>query len=394
MAEKLSRLLETTLALSGQFEAALSAPPARAENDNNDANKSSSNSKSPEPLQLLSTSSTLLRSQVTKLSLLAINTPFTPSALSTVLTAVNDSVLPSLVTAALLVTPDEHTKAFTNEVRVLTKTVLKEFSTLVEEVRRIAKKNEQQDTKKDEELPQSEKDTVTTATGRVWDACDSLIQLVGKGVVGFVVRRVEQWRDLVKDAIDELAEWDPDEEDEDDDLLLDGDDDDEIESVKDTARDENEDEDQERDDKETTTAALHAHKKTALRSFKPIGQIYPAIISNRLKKGALTASDTTLPPRAHIAKLESLISDLQAIPGHVDEAAGSLYESDIANSVLYLRKAKDCAEHAIRLVTFPWGVEGKQADETGAGEQEDKFTAWSRTWLKVMDEVMSEIDRK
>ncbi|KAL1988530.1 hypothetical protein VTN96DRAFT_8925 [Rasamsonia emersonii] len=393
MAEKLSRLLETTLALSGQFEAALSASPAKAAENDTNKSSSDSNSQPPEPLQLLSKSSTLLRSQVTKLSLLAINTPFTPSALSTVLMAVNDSVLPSLVTAALLVTPDEHTKAFTAEVRVLTKTVLKEFSSLVEEVRKIAKKNDEQQQdkkKKDEELPQSEKDSVTTATGRVWDACDTLTQLVGKGVVGFVVRRVEQWRDLVKDAIDELAEWDPDEDDEDDDLLLD--DDEENEPVKGAAEDE--DQDQDRDDNETTTAALHAHKKTALRAFKPIGQIYPAIISNRLKKGGLTASDTTLPPRAHIAKLESLVSDLQAIPGYVDEAAGSLYESNIANSVLYLKKARDCAEHAIRLVTFPWAVEGKQPEEAEAVEQEDKFTAWSRTWLKVMDEVMSEVDRK
>ncbi|KAL1963269.1 hypothetical protein VTN77DRAFT_8492 [Rasamsonia byssochlamydoides] len=372
MTDKLSRLLETTLVLSEQFQSALSAPPAKADTNTN----TSDSKKPPEPLQLLSTSATALRSHVTKLSLLAINTPFTPSALSTVLSAVNDSVLPSLVTAALLVTPDEHTKAFAAEVRVLTRTVLREFSSLVEEVRNIAKKKNE----RDEELAQSEKDVVTTATGRVWDACDSLTQLVGKGVVGFVVRRVEEWRDLVKDAIDELAEWDPDEEEDDfDDNLLDGDDDgdDDANGTKNDTQDKD----------ETATAALHAQKKSTLRVLKPIGQIYPAIISNRLKKGGLTASDSsassTLPPRAHIPKLESLTSDLQAIPGYIDEAAGSLYESNLANSVLYLRKAKESAERAMRLVTFPWGGE----------PEEDKLTTWSRTWLKVMDEVMSEVNR-
>jgi len=377
MSGHLFHLLNTTLALSEQFQSTLfSSPSVR---DDNDTSK-----EDPDPLPLLSASSTALKSQVTKLSLLTINPPFTPSAVCTVLSALNDSVLPSLVTAALLVTPDAYTKAFHAETMLLVKDALKELCALVREVKTITEKKDKTKKRGEEgELSAPEKNLITTATGRVWDACDTLIELARSGVVGFVVRRVEEWRDLVRDAIGELEEWDPDDKNEDfDDLLGDG-----AKYTLESADEGNEKEEDSDAGDDDNTAALHEYKKSILRVLKPIAQIYPAIITNRLKNGGLMPSSSSriLHP-SHILKLESLVSNLQSIPGHVDEAAGSLYESNIEMSIWYVRKAKVCAAEAMELLARPWEVDevdGERADALA----EDKFTAWSRTWLKVMEEV-------
>ncbi|KAN0086530.1 hypothetical protein V8E54_000218 [Elaphomyces granulatus] len=381
MSGKLSSFLETTLALSEQFQAALSPP------DNNGSNTTSANS-DPNALSLLSASSKALKSQVTKLSLFAINSPFTPPVICAVLSAVNESVLPSLVTAALLITADKYTKGFHTEAQVLTKTTLRDLSSLVESVKAIAaKKSGSSHILTEHDLSATEKDAVTTAAGRVWDSCDVLTDLAGNGVVGFLMRRVEEWRDLVKDAICELEEWDPDEEDESFDDLLGDDDGDESNASKNRNHTSGTEGTLYSGRGDDDSAALLAFKKSTLRVFKPIVQIFPAILSNRLKKNGPTPSSSSshLLPPSHIEKLESLTRYLQDIPSLVDEAAGSLYEANIASAVIYTKNAKECAAQAVQLTTFPWSV---MKDDAAQTPTEDKFTTWSRTWLKVMDEVM------
>ncbi|KAJ5096217.1 hypothetical protein NUU61_005573 [Penicillium alfredii] len=367
MSKQLSTILSTTVALLGQFQDALSATSAagRAETP-----------KDAEALPLLSASSAALKAQVTKLSLLAISSPFTHTAVTGVIRDLNDSVLPSLVTAALLVTPTQYTKAFHSEILVLSKTALTELSTLVQEVQRVADQKDrakkENPAKKEAELTQFEKDAVTLATGRVWDACETVTDVATKGVVGFVMRRVEQWRDLVRDAIEEIEEWDPNEEGDAffDDLM--GDDD-----AK--ARDD----DSEDDDEDT--AASHEQKKSTIRFLKPIAQVYPAIINNRLKKAGTTPSSSL----SGVTRLQSLMASLQPIPDHVDEAAGALYEANLAKSARFLVRTKKCAVQAVNVVMAPWDAANGANGQTQA---EDKFTVWSKTWLKVVDEVSKPID--
>ncbi|KAJ5180723.1 hypothetical protein N7492_003933 [Penicillium capsulatum] len=370
MSKEFTTVTETTLALIEQFQGTLG--PSAAAN-------TSESTKDVQALPLLSASSTALKAQVTKLSLLAINPPFTHSAVSTVLRACNDSVLPSLVTAALLVTPAEYTKAFHSEVLLLTRTTLTEFAVLVQAVKSIAGQRDQakkdDPKRKEDELPKTDKDAVTQATGRVWDACDTVVEVSSTGVIGFVMRRVEQWRDLVRDAVEEIEEWDPEEDDDFfDDLMGDEKADDEDK----TGDDSNSDED---------TAALQEQKKATLRFLKPIAQVYPAIINNRLKN----AGDKPLSSAAGIAKLESLLLHLHSIPEGVDEAAGALYEDNVSKSVKFLKDIQKSASQAVESVVSPWSA----ADATGNDQaSEDKFTIWSRTWFKVVDEVAKSIDTK
>ncbi|KAJ5580084.1 uncharacterized protein N7459_006069 [Penicillium hispanicum] len=368
MSKQLSTVLSTTLALLEQFQGTLIASSApNAAESSNDA----------KALPLLATSSSALKAQVTKLSLLAITTPFTHSAVSNVLRACNDSVLPSLVTAALLVTPAGYTKAFHSEVLMLARTALTEFSTLTQEVKNVHEKKEQAKkdgpNKKEDELVKAEKDAVTLATGRVWDACDAVADVANKGVVGFVMRRVEEWRDLVRDAVEEIEDWDPEEEEDDffDDIMGD---------EKDADDDHKEDDSEENDSE--IAAALKEQKKATLRFLKPVAQIYPTIISYRLKN----TGEVPLSSVSGVARLESLMSNLQNIPEQVDEAAGALYEDNVSKSAKFLKKTQKSATQAVHSVALLW--------DTADGEQkpEDKFTIWSKTWLKVMDEVSKSIN--
>lgn len=370
MSKELYIVIATTSALIEQFQGTLGPSAA--------ANTVESTPKDVQALPLLSASSAALKAQVTKLSLLAINPPFTHSAVGNVLRACNESVLPSLVTAALLVTPAQYTKAFHSEVLVLARTTLAEFSALVQIVKSLADKKDQakkNDPKhKESELPKFEKDAVTQATGRVWDACDAVAEVSSTGVIGFVMRRVEQWRDLVRDAVEEIEDWDPEEDDDDffDDLMGD-----EKDSEDETAGEE--------EDSDEDTSALQEQKKVTIRFLKPIVQVYPAIVNNRLKN----AGETPLSSPAGIAKLETLLLHLHSIPEDVDEAAGALYEDNVSKSVKFLKNIHKSASHAVESVTPPWDA----ADGThGEKSPEDKFMTWSKTWCKVMDEVAKSID--
>lgn len=385
--QQFSVITSTTLTLLDQFQVTLTSPATATATASSQptqpqtpANKDADDNAN--ALPLLANSAAALRAQVTKLSLLAITAPFTHSAVNTVLRACNESVLPSLVTAALLVTPAGYTKAFHTEVLALVKTALAEFATLVKDVKGIADAKEsakKEDPKKKEgEVSKGEKDAVTIAVGRVWDACDAVAEVASKGVVGFVMHRVEQWRDLVRDAVEELEDWDPEEEDDFFDELMGeekgaGDDGD--------ADDEDDEEDEEKED----TAALQEQKKSTLRFLKPIAQVYPAILTYRLKN----AGDELLSSTAGIAKLEALMIDLQTIPDQVDEAAGALYENNWSKSAKYLQKTQKNAAQAVKSVATPWN-----AVDSAEGEQQpgDKFITWSKTWLKVMDEVSKPID--
>lgn len=370
MSQKLCLALETAITLVQQFQLTLTTPAAQA----------SSQLSGKDALPLLSASATALKSQVTKLSLLTITSPFTHSAVTTVLSEINESVLPSLVTAALLVTPSDHTQAFQTEVLVLTKSALRELESLLKEVQSVANRQDEGTgaPKPKQEMSRPEKDVVTVAAGRVWETCDGLVEFSAKGVIGFVIKRVEEWRDLVRDAVEEIEEWDPDEEGDDffDDLLSDGGQD----SNAKNADDEGEKDDG--DDEESS--ALHENKRNAIRILKPVAQIYPAIITNRLK----TAPEL-LPPL--VGKLENLMLNLRCIPENVDEVAGALYEANFVKSNQYLGSAKEHAVKAIKAVITPW----TPAESSSSGhESGDKFATWSKTWLNVMSEVSKAISNK
>ncbi|KAK2798131.1 hypothetical protein FQN50_008942 [Emmonsiellopsis sp. PD_5] len=395
-APSLPSLLEATLVLSDQFISSLSLPTQPQ-------SEPPSDSTTPLPLPLLTTSATALKAQTTKLSLLSINTPFTPSALTTVLTTVNDSILPSLVTAALLTLPASYTTAFHAEAKLLVKDVLREFGGLVGVVRGIAREQSGGDGKGNgigEEVKvrgEQKKEMVLGATGRVWKACDELVTFAGEGVVGLVVRKARMYFELVRDGMRELEDWDPEEEagDDEDDGFFD-DDEDEDENGLGKEKNENEEKPQ------PTPELLHSQKSHMLRLLTPLAQIYPAIISQRLKK---TSSSSTLTPStplcpSSVSQLDRLLPHLRELPNLLDEAAGSLYEHDLDNAAEYTTRLRKTAFMAAEVMRVPLsgGSSGAAGAKEGEGEQggkngeeenvvEDKFPKWADTWKKVVEEI-------
>ncbi|KLJ12100.1 hypothetical protein EMPG_12774 [Blastomyces silverae] len=396
MPPTLSGILGATLIITDQFNSTLSTPLPPSESQSNNVN---SNNPAPLPLPLLSASAAALKAQTTKLSLLAVNTPFTPSALITVLSTVNESILPSLVTAALLTVPAEYTQAFHAEAKLLVKDALREFGSLVGVVKVIANGGGSGDEGKGVTVTEQQKGEVMSCTGRLWKACEQLVSFAEGGVVGFVAGKARQYLELVRDGIRELEEWDPEEDGDDDEDDLFWDHGDKLEGKgkeeeKDKANDEN------NDDEETTSsiANLQSEKSNLLRLLNPIAQIYPAIISHRLKSKTSPSSSTPNDQEQNhqpnpqlsstqLSQLNRLLQHLKELPSLVDEAAGSLYDHDIDNAIMYTKQLCKCAFSAAEAARSPF-IENANGEKEIAGG-EDKFPKWADTWMRVIDGITS-----
>ena len=145
------------------------------------------------------------KSTTTKLSLLTITPPFTGTAISSLLKPLNESILPSLVTGVLLVTPSITPESFAAEAIRVAGSCLVELKGLLELIEKRAK-----DGKPESEVSTAGRQAVTEATGRVWERCESAVEFATDCIPGFMVRKAEQWLALMKDAVQELQEWNPD----------------------------------------------------------------------------------------------------------------------------------------------------------------------------------------
>lgn len=346
MAASFDTAIQTCLALSEQFRTGLKQGNLTSP----DANTSS-----PSPLPLLRASSAALKSQVTKLSLLAINTPFSQSAVASVVSVINDSVLPSLATAATLITPKNFSTPYSTEVNHQASETFHSLTELLHKVVKISQDNAGK-------LSKQREQDLTTSTGQVWSGCDSLVDLSDRGTFGFLIQKLEGYRDLVQDAIGELEEWDPEAHEDDgfgEDLGV-------HEGSESQAND------SESDDGEANTAALTGFKESALKVAKAVAQIYPAIKVTRLKKSAPVALNAE-----HVKRIDTLFHDhLSKLPELVDEMSGLLYEHDLPGAQAQLGQTKVCAAEAVKMMLPPW--EGSNAANDG-----DRFDSWGKTWLRI-----------
>ncbi|OJD21583.1 hypothetical protein ACJ73_07078 [Blastomyces percursus] len=223
-----------------------------------------------------------------------------------------------------------------------------------------------------------------------------MVSFAEGGVVGFVAGKARQYLELVKDGIRELEEWDPEEAGDDDEDDLFWEDGDNLESKG--KENKNESNDESSDDEETASsvANLQSEKSNLLRLLNPIAQIYPAIISHRLKSKTSPSSSTSNDQKqnqqrkptlssAQISQLNRLLQHLKELPNLVDEAAGSLYDYDIDNATVYAKKLCKCAFSAAEVARTPF-IENSNGEKEIADE-EDKFPKWADTWMRVIDGI-------
>ncbi|CAN8098125.1 unnamed protein product [Discula destructiva] len=148
---------------------------------------------------------TLIKAHSTKVSLFIINEPYTPSAISAVLKQLVESVIPALATAVQQCHADLYTKAIRRDLAWRCGRVLKELRELIEKIPKDGKVVPQ-NKRNGLSHTTAEKGTVAI-TGLLWGVCDEVITFANMGVAGILAQKAEQFRDTLKDVLDELKEW-------------------------------------------------------------------------------------------------------------------------------------------------------------------------------------------
>ena len=350
--------IATTLALLQQFDRSLTY---RANDPNQEHILSAPDDKSsifetsipnhPSPLPLLSVSTATLKSQVTKLSLLCINSPFTPSAVSTILRQCNDSILPSLVTATLLISPDGFAQSYSQEARFLAKKLLEDVQRLVDQVGLRARRADVAGSSLNGrntgrgDLGETEKKLITEQTAKVWEDCDHLKSFAEDGVGGFIVQKARAWLDLMKDAVKELQDWDPEE-----------------------------DEETNRDSATIKTGV----KVEALKVLTRIPQSINAIIKHRLAK----MPDVKKLSSVQRSVIDRTITGFRTISENIDESAESMYMGDPEGC---LKKAGEARQTTIEVIVDlipPW-----QTDITSQETKEDTYVKSALDWIRQVHTI-------
>ncbi|KAI9796984.1 MAG: hypothetical protein M1835_002507 [Candelina submexicana] len=326
----------------------------------------------PNPLDVLHTTATLLKAQTTKLSLLVLNKPFTPSAISTILRDVSTSCLPALMSAVEICDPEKYSKILHDEVRLRVRRVLQEFAGLVGEI--------PIDDANDDGGNGAAKRDQLAFTGVVWEACDSLIALRNEGLVGVVVKKAKDWRAMIEDAIAELKEWaeekaDSDEEDEDG-----------TESAGTGSQDgingddgipENADFDAIFGPTRTLPAGpspLRTQLELSIAKLSLVQILYQAIIKRRLKvlPPFLISSSASSPSSVTAPIVDELVTHLSIIPSETDELASAFYELNHKDATERYNRIIQVANDAASVVGVNWNGE------------EDGNTEWFKKWSRLV----------
>lgn len=215
---EMGRVVSTTIDLVSQLKTVvsnLSSDSKSAATTTSSASDTASLDPTIDALALARDSATLIRAHATKISLFIINTPFTPTAITKVLRELVAGPLPALASAAQLCDPKRYTQAVSRDMVWRAGRVLREVKELVKRIPTDGKVLS--DAKKNSSFGTgTEKGSVAT-TGVLWSACDDVISLASLGVAGYLMRKVEEFRDTLKDIMEELKEWSEEQSDEEDD---------------------------------------------------------------------------------------------------------------------------------------------------------------------------------
>ncbi|KAF3051026.1 hypothetical protein E8E11_007340 [Didymella keratinophila] len=373
--QKLISLTQTTQTLLTHFQTSLT--PSKDANNSIDAPDLPNG-----PLTAIHAATTLLKSHTTTLSLLLLTPPLTPSALIAKIGDVTSGALSGMVAAASYNPPsnvrDDLGQIMRNELRVQVKRLVGAWSDVLALVLGMseARKNL---SGKDKGPNEAEKKDVLERTGVVWDVCDELLRLCNGGVVELVLKKAQQLRAVLLDAVEELKEWGEDVADEEEDKAEGSADEDGFGDEDDFFGAQNK---IGKDDKELKVLLDRSVKK-----LKMVGIMYQAIGKRRLKtfpavapnSNSATESTETRPANGDNAaespaqKLDRLMHILKTIPDTVDDLASTFYELEQEEAEVELKKVCDEAKSAVELVKTSW---------VGT---DDEFTAWSGKWIEALD---------
>lgn len=324
--DSLSSIVQNAVTLTTQLQTAITAiykSPSLISNDAPATNQI-------DPLALLRDASSLIRAHSTKLSLLIINEPFTPSAISTVIRELVAQPIPALATAVQTCDPATYTALFRKEVAWRTQRLLAELGELFKKIPTDGKVLSGD--KKSSFAAGGQKGSLA-ATGVLWSTCEDVTKIANLGVAGFFVFKVEQWKDTLKDVMEELKEWgdeEPDDDDDDDDDFDDG-----------VTHSDNKDGDPSTQDMldelmnsgqtipKDDPHSIRPRLESSLRRIRLVILLYQAISKRRLKRLPTIPNKDKDPKEANIpARLDELSVVLQKLPSQFSDLALAFYELD------------------------------------------------------------------
>ncbi|KAI1809519.1 hypothetical protein GGS20DRAFT_282561 [Poronia punctata] len=303
---------------------------------------------------------TLVKAHTTKLSLLIINEPFTPSAIIKVLRELAEGPIPAIASAVELCATETYTSVVRQELAWRAYRVLKELRSFAELIP-LSGKSLSADGKNG---VNGEKGSIL-ATGVIWAACDEVIRLRQLGAGGLLAMKVEEYRDTLQDILEELKEWGDETEDDDDDdeveheTELEGDDDhlsaqQMIDDLMTSQRIPRDDPDK-----------IRERLESCLKKLRLTTLLCTAIVKRRIKSlPSLPAKGETPIPQ----RLDNLFPILKRLPHRFEEIACAFYELDPEEIDQAMDDCFSDALTASELAKSPW-----EGDKDGFTEWAEKF---------------------
>ncbi|KAL8750174.1 MAG: hypothetical protein Q9184_006518 [Pyrenodesmia sp. 2 TL-2023] len=357
----LTNHLNTPTTLLSAFQAALSSPPPPPTIPN-----------PPNALSLLHDASSLLQAQTTKLSLLLLNKPFTPSAIASIFTSLSSSCLPGLTSVWELSSAHLYSHTLQKEIRNQLRGTAAGLISLLELIPR------------DEEAVrglEGEREEILACTGHIWERCERMKAIAEMGTAGLAVEKVDEWHTLVKDAVEEIEGWDPDEEEG---SLFGSDSSHSAKVAKSTVSGITTNGDANGDGLGTEPPALdtlqirdiHAVKASTLKELRFLRLLYPALRKRRVStfpQFDRLSNVESLPQDRKVEVLDRVLGFLKNASEETDEVAGALYDGDAGTVDRRLMELKTKAVRCLEEVERDW--DGR----------EDEFSAWSRRWVTKVE---------
>ncbi|EKD17198.1 conserved fungal protein [Drepanopeziza brunnea f. sp. 'multigermtubi' MB_m1] len=334
-------------------------------------------------LNLAHDAASLIRAHATKLSLLIINKPFTASAIATVLRELVSGPLPGLASAVELC-DGRYTKAMSEELTYHAASVFTEVGILINAIPLDG--NILSDDAKNGTGSTAGKGSLAM-TGTVWQACDAVIELKKIGIAGLAVRKAEQYKATLKDALEELQEWAEEESDGEDGDVGSADEDDAQRAVDEMFGSQKH---ISADDPEKLRPRLDG----SLKRLRLLILMYQAVVKRRLKTlpafpladlaietGRSDGADkSTEESKEHgeskgasvVHRVDKAVELMKELPDIVDELANAFYELD----------KEEIDERMIQCFTA--GAEAVESLKKNWEGKEDEFTLWAQKFQKAL----------
>ncbi|KAL2265939.1 hypothetical protein VTJ83DRAFT_5291 [Remersonia thermophila] len=378
--ETLSSVVDNAVALVGQLGAVVTNVAAEKQTTaeaTSDARPGAQQLGTLDALAVAHDSAALIKAHATKISLLIINEPFTPSAITKVVRELVSAAVPSLAAAVEACSPERYTRKIQLDLAYRSSRVLRELKELLLRIPKDGKALSGAD-KNSSAGSAGGRGSIAT-TGVLWSACDDVMAFGKRGFAGNLAHKIEQLRDTLKDIMEELKEW-GDESDENDSDEDDGDDDGVAEVTSQLASSSvspaqdaqailddfmNSQRHIPRDDPDKIRDRLNS----CLKRLRLTTLLYQAAAKRRLKPlpHVPPASPSDIP-----ARLDEVLPIFKRLPEKFGSLAMAFYELDPAEIDRLMDECFFDAFAAAELLAKPW--EG----------QKDEFTDWA---LRFQSEI-------